>query len=55
MPHWIEEAQHARFDALMFKCLAQRSAAQDIANAMQEQSWVSNTRKGDFGRRMALR
>jgi hypothetical protein len=34
--HWIEEAQHARLDALVLKSLAQRSSAQDIATAIQE-------------------
>jgi hypothetical protein len=34
--HWIEEAQHAKLDGLVFKSLAQRSSAQDIETAIQE-------------------
>ena len=34
--HWIEEAQHAKLDALVLKSLAQRSSAQDIATGIDE-------------------
>jgi hypothetical protein len=34
--HWIEEAQHAKLDALVLKSLAARSSPQDIATAIQE-------------------
>ncbi len=34
--HWIEEAQHAKLDALVLQSLAQRSSSQDIATAIHE-------------------
>jgi len=34
--HWIEEAQHAKLDALVLKTLAERSSPRDVATAIQE-------------------
>lgn len=34
--HWIEEAQHARLDALVLRSLAQRSSPEDFATAIRE-------------------
>ena len=34
--HWIEEAQHARLDALVLESLAHGSSAEDIGTAIQE-------------------
>jgi hypothetical protein len=34
--HWLEEAQHAKLDALVLKSLAERSSPQHVATAIQE-------------------
>jgi hypothetical protein len=46
--HWIEEAQHAKLDGLVLKSLAQRSSAQDIANAIQEYFEIGAFLDGGF-------
>jgi hypothetical protein len=52
--HWIEEAQHARLDALVLKSLVQRSSAQEIATAIQEYFEIGAFLDGGFKQQAAL-
>ncbi|HTC52680.1 MAG TPA: hypothetical protein VK700_12155 [Steroidobacteraceae bacterium] len=46
--HWIEEAQHAKLDALVLRSLAERSSAQQIATAVQEYFEIGAFLDGGF-------
>jgi hypothetical protein len=52
--HWIEEAQHAKLDALVFKSLAQRHSAHDIATAVQEYFQIGAFLDGGFKQQAEL-
>jgi len=52
--HWIEEAQHARLDALVLQSLAQRNSAQDIAEAIQEYFEIGAFLDGGFKQQTEL-
>jgi hypothetical protein len=46
--HWIEEAQHAKLDALVLRSLAERSSAQQIATAVHEYFEIGAFLDGGF-------
>lgn len=52
--HWIEETQHAKFDGLLLKSLAQRSSAQDIATAIREYFEIGAFLDGGFKQQAEL-
>jgi len=52
--HWIEEAQHARLDALVLQSLARQKSAQDIANAIQEYFEIGAFLDGGFRQQAEL-
>lgn len=52
--HWIEEAQHAKLDALVLKSLAQRSAPEDIETAIREYFEIGALLDGGFKQQAEL-
>ena len=52
--HWIEEAQHAKLDALVLKSLAKRSSPQEVATAIQEYFEIGSFLDGGFSQQAAL-
>lgn len=52
--HWIEEAQHARLDALVLQSLAQRNSAQDLAKAIEEYFEIGAFLDGGFKQQAEL-
>ncbi|MGA2549657.1 MAG: hypothetical protein ABSF50_05860 [Burkholderiaceae bacterium] len=52
--HWIEEAQHARLDALVLTSLAKRSSPEDIAASMKDYFEIGAFLDGGFRQQVAL-
>jgi len=52
--HWIEEAQHARLDALVLQSLAQRNSAPDIPDAIKEYFEIGAFLDGGFKQQAEL-
>jgi hypothetical protein len=52
--HWIEEAQHARLDALVLQSLARRNSAQIMPNAIQEYFEIGAFLDGGFKQQAEL-
>jgi hypothetical protein len=52
--HWIEEAQHAKLDALVLKTLAERSSPQDVATAIQEYFEIGSFLDAGFSQQAGL-
>jgi hypothetical protein len=52
--HWIEEAQHAKLDALVLNSLAERSSPPDIASAIQEYFEIGSFLDAGFSQQAGL-
>jgi hypothetical protein len=52
--HWIEEAQHAKLDALVLKSLAKGSSPQEVATAIQEYFEIGSFLDAGFSQQAAL-
>jgi hypothetical protein len=52
--HWIEEAQHARLDALMLESLARGSSAEDIGSAIREYFEIGAFLEAGLGQQAGL-
>jgi hypothetical protein len=52
--HWIEEAQHAKLDALVLRSIAERSSPQGVATAIQEYFEIGSFLDAGFSQQARL-